>query len=349
MSEKDRPYPDTISTLEQARQGIITRWNEMRTHDTDVRTLQMKLAAMYAELSFLLRPDEQDIIKEQFKDGKKEGETNPSTAQRMTKVLELLSPIYYERVVSARWDHITGSSQGYGEAAKASQQSLLNIFWSFDILSIQHVYTFVKKLEMILMNEAEYSKVFVDVTHMLERWEYDWGEFPFGAKKAMELPDVRFQKQGPESDFERSYYSRDPDLDRTGISELDFNMHEFRMKGFQYFKEYIDLTQESTPLRVPDESELRGEDAKLKEESYQIIFDAYKKQANLRDLLFGDPLQLIPYRKTQEYQLALRQLHMILMKTMVLLSDCDVKILRDYIPYDEAVQASTSTYRPRKQ
>jgi len=334
-----------LSTLEQARQGIISRWNEMRTHDTDMNTFQMKIVSMYSELSFLVRPDERSEILTVLKNEKGE----MKLPQRLAKVLELLSPIYYERVVSARWDLAAGVSTMYGDAAKASQQSLLNIFWGFDVLSIQHVYTFIKKVELILMNEANYAKVFRSITHMIERWEHDWGNFPLGLPKAMELPFGNSKHRGEESDFERAYMARDPDMDRVGIDfKLDFNEREYRLHGMKYFKKYLNDISEVMPLRISKEHELRGDDGKLTKDASEEILAQYNEKTNLRDKLFGDPLQLIPYRKTHDYQLALRQLHFVLQKAFVLLKDSDVHILRDYIPYEDSVQAQVSTFKPQR-
>jgi len=347
MSE-DGSY-QAISTLEQARQGIISRWNEMRTHDTDMNHFEMKIVSMYSELSFLVRPDERAIILAALRGENGENSKTLSKAQRLAKVLELLSPIYYERVVSARWDLAAGVSTMFGDAAKASQQSLLNIFWGFDVLSIQHVYTFIKKVELILMNEADYGKVFRSITHMIERWEHDWGNFPIGMPKALELPFGNSKHRGEESDFERAYNARDPDMDRVGIDfKLDFNERKFRLEGMVYFEKYLDDISEVMPLRVSAEHELRNAKGKLTAEASKEILSQYEERTNLRDLLFGDPLQLIPYRKTHDYQLALRQLHFVLQKAFVLLKDCDVHILRDYIPYEDSVQAQVSTFKPTR-
>lgn len=345
MSDQQNQGFAGISTLEQARQGIITRWDEMRTHDTDMTAFQMKIVSMYSELSFLIRPDEKKDILATLKN--KNGEMNQ--AQSLAKVLELLSPIYYERVVSARWDLAAGVSTMYGEAAKASQQSLLNIFWGFDVLSIQHVYTFIKKVELILMNEANYKMVYRDITHMVERWEHDWGNFPIGLPKALELPFGDTSHRGPETDMERAYNDRDPDMDRTGVDmKLDFNEREYRLHGMTYFTKWLDDISEHMPLRVSKEHELRDEEGKLTEDASKEILDQYQEKTNLRDLLFGDPLQLIPYRKTHDYQLALRQLHFILQKAFVLLKDCEVHILRDFVPYEDSVAATVSTYKPKQ-
>lgn len=340
--------PDHISIQEQARQGLITRWNEMRSLDSDITAFQIKFIAMFSELSFLMSEDEIKAIKKTLKDGSVE------MAERISKALEFFSPIFYERVVNSRWDMTSGVSQGWGEAAKSSQQTLLNIFWGFDVLSIEHVYNFIKKLELILMNEADYRIIFADITYQLHRWEQQWGEFPIGVPKAIYMPDIaETKKRGPDSEFEKAYWEEmNPDFDRTGVDEkLDFQMSEFMVLGKKYFQQWIDGMDQQVSLRIGTDESKFYEPAKDDEDpavKIDDLYEAYKKKPNFRFLLFGNPLRLLAYRNTYDYQMALRGLHFILMKVFTILKICDVYILRAYIQYEDSTEAMVSTFNPKR-
>ena len=168
------PSRENLPVLEQYRQGLVNRWNEMMSVIDDERSFTTRFRMMIAELQDLATDDEIVILKSSIAELSKQEKYKKSEAPEkdaLADKLNVLSEIFRSRVVSARWilPFESEGRGGFGQGVSSTvQQNIQSNFFKLDYSSLYEIYFFVRQVELLLHNTEHSDDTHTFITYYLD-------------------------------------------------------------------------------------------------------------------------------------------------------------------------------------
>lgn len=312
---------ENLSVLEQYRQGLVIRFNEMMNAIEDGVAFETRMRMMIAEVKTLARKDEQHILDSMTsKLIKDHPEKFIDEASVFAEKLNVLSNIFRTRVVSARWIlPFDSDKRGFGQVSNSVQQNIQANFFKLDYRSLFETYFFCMQIEMILHNIEDATSVHMAVTYHLKNWSMKWGIQPYGVKKWNPLQPLE-SRRGVKTELRTRIEKEEKELMEAAEEEFGSESEKIPVDG-------ADMKGQPFHPEMDYDKYIEINELKSNPE-----FDT---RPNYLKLLHHDHLKLLKYRDRSDYRIALTELQNIIKLEFEYLKTAKVNLLQSYVPYNQ--------------